>query len=194
MNTLSGQILKIIEELTTEIKQPWQMTLDEFQRDPYEGIVAGKTGYVVAYHRITDEKNLPSILQNGLDPNKRSKYSEGPTMMASSKPEGYSEYGTLIVFRTPEDTPKTRVSSDEDYYFIYKLIPPEDILFVDQVADLDIIPNSRRVSWARRSDYFRDYWMAFVEKAIEEGKPVDERIRNEYEEERSRGERRGKRK
>lgn len=189
MSTLSGKVLKIIEELATEIKQPWQMSLEEFQKDPYEGIVSGKPGYVVAYHKVTSEKNLPSILRNGLDPKMRSKHSEGPTTMAASNPNGYSEYGAAIAFRIPDDTPKSRVGENEYYYYIYNLVPPEDILFVDQTYDESSVSTSgRRLSFYRNNRYSARYWIAFVEEALEKGFPVPDHVREEYEKEKVSGE------
>ena len=146
------------------LKRPWEMTLEEWKRDPYKGLRPTKPGHILLFHVLNDNSHLESVLETGLDPQKRWG-SEGPTTMASADPKGWSKYNTLIGFQAPEDS----AVKSGPYYLLYRRIPPEDILFVDPVNDLDIAPIGIRESWLRTNTYAHKYHEAYVIRAARSG-------------------------
>lgn len=165
------------------LKQPFEMTFEEFAKNPYSyegGIQPSKPGYVVVYHKLRSNDDIPSVLEHGLDPKRRQRGAEGPTIMASSDPEGYSQYGALIAVQVPEDTPKDRVGQVDHFYYLYNAVPPEDILFVDPIPEGSVATTGRRLSFYRDNRYAEEYWKYFIKDALERGDVVPEIVKHEY--------------
>jgi hypothetical protein len=153
-------------------KEPWEMTQEEFASPA--PLPQAKPGNIILYH-TTEAKNLSSILQEGLDPNKNWG-GEGPqgVVWGVTSPEGYSGHGAVVGVEIPESQLAT--SKDAEWLYAHGSISPDAIVYVDKPSEL----TGNRIRTERAEEYAKKYHELHVEKALADGKPVSEEVLRDY--------------